>query len=138
MKKTAQKEETRKRAYDIVGYPLTRYNKITDEILKNYGFTPMEKPDVIGRTVWRMQPPFYRYEFRFINGTKRFPAQNPNCGILMIHEPETEAVGFKQLKSGKLKKYTVKSKAFTTAIAHHVNTAERLRSIILLLTEENV
>jgi len=138
MKKTAQKKEeqpVRKRAYDIIGYPLTRYTRITPEILKNYGFVPLEQKDIVGRDIWELKVPFYHSVFRFTQG--QYPATNPNCGVLMIHTPAGEASGFKQLKGGKVKEIIHKFPARTMNIAHYVNTAERLRSIILLLTEAN-
>lgn len=114
------------------GFPLTRRTPITDEILVHYGFKKLPEKDAVERDIWRMKMPFYPYYFQFIKGD--YPANNPNCGILSIHEPAHEATGFD--KNGRKKVY--KFPASTRSIAWYVNTAERLRSIILILSEENV
>jgi hypothetical protein len=132
----AKKTKSKKTIQDYrekYGYPLTRRTEITDEILRHYSFELLPpKEDGLDREVWRMKMPFYHNEFHFVKGN--YPATNPNCGILSVHTPAHEAVGF----DNKGKRKTFKFEASTKGIAWYVNTAERLRSIILILSETNV
>lgn len=118
------------------GYPLTRRTVIDDEHLKHVGFVKLEKQDPVNRDVWELKIPYYPHKFRFIKGN--YPANNPNCGIVSIYEPAGEAVGFEQAKGGKVKKVIHKFSATSINIAYYVNTAERLKNIILALTETNI
>lgn len=116
----------------IWGFPLNRCTKITDKILRYYGFVKLVEKDIVGRDIWELRMPFYPHKFRFIK--EDFPADNPNCGVLSIHNDACEVSGFDT--KGKKKLYKLPSS--THNIAYYVNTAERLRSIILILTESNV
>jgi len=118
------------------GYPLTRTTKIDDEHLTFVGFVKLEKQDPVNRDIWELKIPYYPHKLRFIKGN--YPANNPNCGIISIYEPAGEAVGFDQTKGGKVKKIVHKYPATSINIAYYVNTAERLRDIILALTETNI
>lgn len=118
------------------GYPLTRTTKIDDETLINIGFVKLDKQDVVKRDVWELKVPYYPHKLRYIKGN--YPANNPNCGIISIYEPAGEAVGFTQTKNGRTKKIVHKYPATSINIAYYVNTAERLKDVILALTENNI
>lgn len=130
-KKTQANTQTIKSFQKTWGFPLTRVTKIDDQILKHFGFKKLEKKDVVDREIWELKVPFYPQTFRYMAGD--YPANNPNCGILSIHEDAHEVEGYDRNGRKKIYKYNES----TRAIAYYVNTAERLRGIIQILTETN-
>lgn len=103
--------------------------KLTKEILKNLGF---KKAEQNGKEVWRIKIPYYHHHIQIELG--EYPRTNPNCGTVCIWSPKEKVPTF--TKKGKKKMITLHES--TIGIAWYVDTPERLRSIIVSLTQQNI
>lgn len=105
--------------------------RLTEDTLKRLGFTDSGK-DYMGKTKWRIKLPYYYFQIQVVLGN--YPERNPNCSIVSLYEAPTTAASFN--KKGKRKEIEIKE--WEQAIAWGVSTPERLRHIIVSLTQENL
>lgn len=102
---------------------------LDEEILKSLGFKLYRSR---GERAWRTKLPYYHDEIEVRLGD--YPSSNPNCGMVGLHSPAHDVIGFD--KNGK--KEITKVGASTKYIAWYVDTPERLRKIIVSLTQQNI
>lgn len=109
-------------------------NKLTPEILQNLGFKKviLKHSKTFKETVYRISVPYYAHIIEVRLGN--YPASNPNCGMVGIHTPEQDVPA----PTDKDINRKIKIGPETVMIAWYVNTPERLRNIIVSLTQQNV
>lgn len=105
-------------------------NKLTDEGLKRLGYTKAKNS--LGKTVWRITPPYYIGTIQVELGN--YVRTNGNCGTVSIYRKEENVPTFDK----KGKKKFIKLSESTVAIAHYVDSFERLHAIVTSLTQVNL
>ena len=115
----------------IIKCSYVRENYLTDEILKNLGFT--EAVDFVNQKCWRISIPYYAHMIQ-ISIRPHLPRTNPNCGVLSIYSPAETLLVVED--NGKERKKKLEES--THPIAWYVDTCERLKLIIDSLTHRNL
>lgn len=108
------------------------HSALDEEVLKNLGFKRTKTKGPVPEVVWRIKIPYYHSLIQVKLGP--YPASNPNCGIVSLYSPEVTAPVY--YANGRKKMVTFPER--TTNIASYVNTPERLRNIIVSLTQQNI
>lgn len=110
--------------------------RLDEEGLERLGFYDAGK-NMIDRTKWRLKIPYYSFELQITIGN--YPATNPNCGVMSIYSPTEKAETYKQTKKHpKGKKITLKIKEMEQPIAWYIWDYDRLRNLIVSLTQVNL
>ncbi len=113
---------------------IKRYiTSLTEEILQNLGFNDagLERKTSKNK-IWRVKFPYYAFHIQVV--LKDLPSNNPNCGVVSIYMPPGNAIGFNK----KGKKKLIHFKELNQPIAWYVDSTERLKQIIISLTQSNL
>jgi hypothetical protein len=119
------------KGYTATGISTELYRN-EERYLSQLGFNRAGK-DITGQPKWRLKVPYYNYEIQLVLGP--YPKANPNCGILSLYTPAEKAEVFTG-RNGRKKVITFPE--FERPIAWYVDTADRLRNLIVSLTSQNI
>lgn len=112
---------------------------LTKEILQKIGFYDSGEKMITDEIKWRLKVPYYSYEIQVVLGNYSF--NNPNSGVLSLYNEEKKAKTYKSIKGkGKYKDFHKIVEEYITlpkrefVVAYYVNTPERLKQLISVLT----